>query len=777
MHFAYLLMGFRYMTVFHNLGFPRIGKQRELKKAVEAYWNQDLSQEALQQEGARLRQAHWQLQHEAGVKWVPVGDFAWYDHILEWTTTLGVVPARFQHPVGSSVDLDTLFRMARGRAPQGQPAAACEMTKWFDTNYHYIVPELEANQSFYLARESLFEQVAEAQQAGFEVKPVIPGPLTWLWLSKGDSFSAGAGDVAKLQLLPALLTVYTEILERLAAQGVEWVQVDEPALVLDLPPAWLQAYATAYEQLAQSPVKLLVATYFESIAHHIDTVKQLPVAGWHIDIVRAPQQLNAVVEALGADQVLSVGAIDGRNIWRSDLDALSRQLQVVRAQLGSRLWIAPSCSLLHVPVDVSSETGLDEELKSWLSFAVQKLEELRLLTALLEGTVSDADQKYLLAQRSALQSRAHSARTHNPELRAKLKKIEQISRTRTPFAERIHVQRKHLNLPAFPTTTIGSFPQTKEIRQLRRDWREGNVSDAAYEKAIQAEIERVIRFQEEIGIDVLVHGEAERNDMVEYFGELLAGFAFTQNGWVQSYGSRCVKPPIIFGDVLRPAPMTVAWSAYAQSLTTLPVKGMLTGPVTMLQWSFVRDDQPRKETCQQLALALRDEVLDLEAAGIQVIQIDEPAIREGLPLRRADWETYLQWAVDCFRLSTSGVKDSTQIHTHMCYSEFNDIMEAIAAMDADVITIETSRSNMELLEAFEDFHYPNDIGPGVYDIHSPNIPQQEWMVSLMQKAAQKLPAERLWVNPDCGLKTRGWPETQAALLEMVAAARYLRQHL
>lgn len=767
-------MGFSYMTIFHNLGFPRIGEQRELKKAVESYWDESIDLTELEKRGAALRQAHWDVQKQAGVQLVPVGDFAWYDQILEWTTTIGVVPARFEHEANTPVDLNTLFRMARGRAPEGKATAACEMTKWFDTNYHYIVPELEADQTFYLARTALFDQVQEAQQLGYQVKPVIPGPLTWLWLAKGESFTQGAADEAKLRLLPQLLVVYEQVLTRLADLGVEWVQIDEPALVLDLSPAWLEAYKAVYQQLAAVKPKLLLTTYFESITPHLETIAQLPVAGLHIDIVRAPQQLAAVVASLRAEQVLSVGAIDGRNIWRSDLDALAEQLREVKAELGDRLWVAPSCSLLHVPVDLTSETGLDPELRSWLSFAVQKLEELRLLTELIDGTVTAADQPLLDAQRAALQSRANSARTHNPGLREKLKAIDQITRERPNFAHRIKVQREHLQLPAFPTTTIGSFPQTKEIRQLRREWRDGNLGDGAYEKAIQAEIEQVIRYQEEIGIDVLVHGEAERNDMVEYFGELLGGFAFTQNAWVQSYGSRCVKPPIIFGDVLRLAPMTVAWSAYAQSLTDLPVKGMLTGPVTMLQWSFVRDDQPRKETCQQLALALRDEVKDLEAAGISVIQIDEPAIREGLPLRKADWAAYLDWAVDCFRISTGGVKDSTQIHTHMCYSEFNDIIEAIAALDADVITIETSRSNMNLLKAFEDFKYPNDIGPGVYDIHSPNTPNQEWMVSLMKKAAKKLPAERLWVNPDCGLKTRAWAETKAALEEMVAAARRLR---
>ncbi|CFW28981.1 5-methyltetrahydropteroyltriglutamate/homocysteine S-methyltransferase [Bordetella pertussis] len=578
-------------------------------------------------------------------------------------------------------------------------------------------------------------------------------------------------------MLDALLPVYGEVLERLAGLGVEWVQIDEPALVLDLPQAWRDAYQAVYAKLAASPVKLLLATYFDGLKDNLATALALPVAGLHVDLVRAPDQLSDVASGLRPGQVLSAGVINGRNIWRTDLDAALAMLVPVREQLQERLWLAPSCSLLHVPVDLAGETELDAELLGWLSFAVQKLDELCLLGKALGGDADPAVQQGLAAQRAALQARRQSPRIHNPAVAQRMAGQAGVSRERAPFGQRIARQQSELRLarlPAFPTTTIGSFPQTAEIRALRRDWKSGALTDSAYENAIRKEIEEVIRFQEKVGLDVLVHGEPERNDMVEYFGELLAGFAFTKNGWVQSYGSRCVKPPIIFGDVARPAPMTVGWSAYAQSLTDKPVKGMLTGPVTILQWSFVRDDQPREATCRQLALALRDEVVDLEAAGIRVIQIDEPAIREGLPLRRADWRAYLDWAVDCFRLSTAGVGEATQIHTHMCYSEFNDIIESIAAMDADVITIETSRSNMELLKAFEDFHYPNDIGPGVYDIHSPNVPEVDWMVELMRKAAARLPKERLWVNPDCGLKTRAWPETEAALIGMVQAARTLR---
>lgn len=763
------------MTEIHNLGFPRIGAQRELKHAVEAYWAGKSDAATLEATARDLRARHWAIQADAGVDLIPVGDFAWYDHILEWSTLLGAVPARFAQSAAQPVSLDTLFRMGRGRAPTGTPAAACEMTKWFDTNYHYIVPELTPQQTFRIARESLFDQVSEAQALGHTAKPVIPGPLTWLWLGKGDAFGGGAGDVAKLDLLSALLPVYQEVLARLAEQGVTWVQIDEPILVLDLPQAWRDAFKSVYAALAAAAApKVLLATYFGGLGDNLPTVGALPVAGLHIDLVRAPEQLDAVLNVLRDDQILSAGVISGRNIWRTDLNAVQKTLAPVRDRLGDRLWLAPSCSLLHVPVDLAFETDLDAELKSWLSYATQKLHELNGLRLAVDGVADQAIQAALAQQADAIAARRTSTRIHNAAVARRMAAAADVSRDRAPFDSRIASQQKGLNLPAYPTTTIGSFPQTAEIRKLRRDWKTGVLTDSAYEKAIRQEIEAVIRFQERIGLDVLVHGEPERNDMVEYFGELMAGFAFTQNGWVQSYGSRCVKPPIIFGDVARPAPMTVGWSSYAQSLTDKPVKGMLTGPVTILQWSFVRDDQPREETCRQLALALRDEVVDLEQAGIRVIQIDEPAFREGLPLRQTEWAAYLDWAVDCFRLSTAGVADDTQIHTHMCYSEFNDIIGSIAAMDADVITIETSRSNMELLEAFEGFSYPNDIGPGVYDIHSPNVPEVDWMVALMQKAAKRLPKERLWVNPDCGLKTRAWPETEAALISMVDAARALR---
>ncbi len=758
------------MGVAHNLGFPRIGARRELKTALEAYWRGELDARALADTGRELRARHWQLQAQAGIELLPVGDFAWYDHVLETSALLGVVPARFG-AIGEHVDLDTYFRMARGRARQDDAGAthACEMTKWFDTNYHYLVPELVADQHFRIASAQLFEQVAEAQHAGHRVKPVLLGPLSYLWLAK----TKGA-DFDKLDLLERLLPVYGAILARLHAQGVEWVQIYEPILVLDLPPAWQTAFEVAYHQLQLRGLRCLLTSYFGGLGDNLALACRLPVDGLHIDLVRAPEQLERVLDVLPPYKVLSLGIVDGRNIWRTDLDRALATLTAARARLGARLWIAPSCSLLHAPVDLDAETQLDAELKSWLAFATQKLAEVVVLQrAVSAGAAVVATE--LAAARAACRTRATSPRIHRAEVAARLHAIkpEQAERT-SPYPVRAEQQRARLRLPVFPTTTIGSFPQTREIRALRREHKAGRLDTRSYHERLRAEIAEAVRRQEAYGLDVLVHGEAERNDMVEYFGELLDGFAFTEYGWVQSYGSRCVKPPILYGDVRRPAAMTVDWTRYAQSLTDKPMKGMLTGPVTILQWSFVRDDQSRADTCAQIALALRDEVLDLEAAGIAVIQIDEPALREGLPLRRGDWRSYLDWAVHCFKLSAGGVADATQIHTHMCYAEFNDIMAAIAALDADVITIETSRSDMELLAAFASFDYPNELGPGVYDIHSPNIPSVAQMVQLLDKAVERIPARRLWVNPDCGLKTRGWAEVDTALTNMVEAARQLR---
>ncbi|MCK2041252.1 5-methyltetrahydropteroyltriglutamate--homocysteine S-methyltransferase [Chromohalobacter sp. TMW 2.2308] len=758
------------MALAHVLGYPRIGANRELKKAVEAYWKGDIDQATLEQRGKALRAAHWQASRDAGLDLVTVGDFAFYDQVLNVSALLGAVPPRFG-TVEGEVDLDTTFRMARGRAPTGETAAACEMTKYFDTNYHYLVPELHTDQRFRVASTRLFDEVAEAQAEGHPVKVALLGPISWLWLAKEKSEG-----LDRLTLLDALLPVYGEILERLAAQGVEWVQLDEPALVQDLPRDWRQAFEAAYNKLQSVRVKLLVATYFGALGDNLGLAAGLPVAGLHIDTVRGPEQLDAVLDRLPTYKVLSIGAIDGRNIWRTDLAALRERLQVARARLGERLWISASCSLLHVPVDLEAETDLDAELKSWLAFARQKLDEIVTLAHLLDGRATPDDTARLEAATQALEARRNSPRIHKPAVGERLAGTTAADAERaSPYEGRAKAQHRHLELPLFPTTTIGSFPQTQAIRGARRAFKNGELSREAYEARMREEIVHAVERQDALDIDVPVHGEPERNDMVEYFGELLDGFAFTRFGWVQSYGSRCVKPPVIFGDVSRPGPMTVRWSEYAQSLTDKPMKGMLTGPVTILQWSFVRDDQPREATCRQIALSLRDEVADLEAAGIKIIQIDEPALREGLPLRQGEWQRYLDWAVESFKLSAAVARDETQIHTHMCYSEFNDIIAAIAALDADVITIETSRSDMELLDAFQDFAYPNEIGPGVYDIHSPNIPEVEWMVQLMEKAAEKIPAERLWVNPDCGLKTRGWAEVEPALANMVDAAKALRR--
>jgi 5-methyltetrahydropteroyltriglutamate--homocysteine methyltransferase len=762
------------MTVSHILGYPRIGAQRELKKATEAYWKGECTRSELESTGRELRLRHWQAQQDAGLDFVSVGDFAFYDQVLNVSVALGAVPARFnaQHEVaGGDIDLDTTFRMARGRAPSGEPAAACEMTKYFDTNYHYLVPELHEGQTFTLASNRLFDEVDEALRAGFTPKVTLTGPLTWLWLGKTKG-----GDFDRLTLLDSVLNVYGEILARLATQGIEWVQLDEPALVQDLPLNWQQAYERAYHRLQSAPLKLLLATYFGGLGDNLSLATRLPVAGLHIDAVRAPQQVESVIDRLGPHQVLSIGFVDGRNIWRADLAALRERLLPLKVRLGQRLWLAPSCSLLHVPVDLAQETELGEELVSWLAFAQQKLAEVVTLALLIDNRTTPEDEQRLDEATRALDARRESARIHQAVVSERLAAISPAdSQRQAPYSVRSDAQRRALKLPLFPTTTIGSFPQTDSIRAARRAFKAGELSSADYEARMQDEIAYAVERQEALDIDVPVHGEAERNDMVEYFGEQLEGFAFTRFGWVQSYGSRCVKPPVIFGDVSRPAPMTVRWSQYAQTLTSKPMKGMLTGPVTILQWSFVRDDQPRETTCRQIALALRDEVLDLEKAGINVIQIDEPALREGLPLRQHEWQAYLDWAVESFQLSAAGVANTTQIHTHMCYSEFNDIIGAIAALDADVITIETSRSDMHLLDAFQDFAYPNEIGPGVYDIHTPNIPEVSWMVDLMEKALEKIPAERLWVNPDCGLKTRGWAEVEPALANMVEAAKVLRQ--
>ena len=761
------------MAVAHSLGFPRIGRDRELKKAQEAFWKGELDEAGLRAVGRDLRKTHWALQKDAGIELLPAGDFAWYDQVLTHSLMFGVIPERFR-PADGQATLHTLFAMARGVSDNCCGGAhAQEMTKWFDTNYHYLVPEFSVDQQFHLGWDQLFEEVKEARDLGHTVKPVVIGPLTYLWLGKTKG-----GDFDKLDLLERLLPLYGQIFQRLADLGVEWVQIDEPILVLDLPQEWKNAFERAYNLIQRDPLKKLVATYFGGLEENLGLAANLPVDGLHIDLVRAPDQYPTILDRLPAYKVLSLGVVNGRNVWRCDLEKALATLQHAHAKLGDRLWVAPSCSLLHSPVDLGREDKLDAELKSWLAFAVQKCEEVAVLAQAVNQPEAPNVIAALAESRAVQAARAASPRIHKPAVQARVAAISaKDSQRHSLFAQRIQKQRAGLNLPLFPTTTIGSFPQTASIRLARQSYKAGKLSEAEYVEAMHSEIKHAVEVQENLGLDVLVHGEAERNDMVEYFAEQLDGYVFTRFGWVQSYGSRCVKPAVIFGDLSRPKAMTVEWIRYAQGLTDKVMKGMLTGPVTMLMWSFPREDVSREVQARQLALAIRDEVVDLEAAGIKIVQIDEAAFREGLPLRQAQWQHYLDWATEVVRLCASGVRDETQIHTHMCYSEFNDVIESIAAMDADVITIETSRSDMELLDAFEAFAYPNDIGPGVYDIHSPRVPDASEMANLLRKAAKRIPANRLWVNPDCGLKTRGWPETEAALIHMVTAARQLRAEL
>ncbi len=754
------------MIKTHHLGLPRIGANRELKHALEAFWRGQTTETDLRLTGATLREQNGTA--EAALDFTTVGDFSFYDHVLDMSVTLGNLPERAGH---TDDTLNAYFRVARGRSAQ-DTACTCteagEMTKWFDTNYHYIVPEFAADTEFSLQATRLLDQIAEAKTRNKPIKPVIIGPVTYLWLGKTLDGSN------KLALLERLLPSYGELLEALAEAGAEWVQVDEPLLVLDLAPEWKHAFHLAYHHLKASRPNVLLTTYFGSLQNNLQIACELPVAGLHVDALTDRNEVQRLIDWLPAHKVLSLGVIDGRNIWKANLNQLLDWLTPVHDKLKSRLWLAPTCSLLHVPVDLAQEQTLTPAIKDWLAFAVQKLAELDTLArALNTGRNSVANE--LTNNQTALQRRATSTRIHDPRVQQAVAQVSpDWAQRRSPFATRATAQAHRFNLPHYPTTTIGSFPQTTAIRQARQQFKRGELSASDYQALMEAEITTCVAEQEALGLDVLVHGEPERNDMVEYFGEQLGGFAFTQFGWVQSYGSRCVKPPILYGDVSRPHPMTLAWTRFAQSLTDKPMKGMLTGPVTILNWSFVRNDQPLETTCTQIALAIREEVLDLEKAGVQMIQIDEAALREGLPLRQSAWADYLRWAVDCFRLAANGVRDETQIHTHMCYSEFNDILDAIARMDADVITIESSRSNMDLLEAFQSTRYPNEIGPGVYDIHTPNVPTREGILARLKAAQASLAENRLWVNPDCGLKTRSWEEVRPALHNMVAAARQMR---
>ncbi len=764
------------MATTANLGFPRLGLKREWKRASERYWSGRISQEELLATASKLTARHWALQADQGVESIPCGDFSFYDLMLDTAVMVGAIPERYGVGEDDEIDVDTYFALARGRQDETADVTAMEMTKWFDTNYHYIVPEFEKGMRFRLASGHPFDSVERARAQGIQTpRPVLIGPATFLLL--GKVVDEGP---ERVELAESLGRVYGEVLRRFHEMNIPVVQVDEPALVLDLDEEALEVFRRAYSVLPplRDRPKMLTTTYFGSITHNLDLALSLG-EGIHLDLVRAPEQLPAVLGKDDGKRLVSLGVVNGRNIWRTDLDRALKLLRTAEMQLGGhdRIEVAPSCSLLHSPIDLDAEDALDPEVKEWLAFGKQKLAELTTLKrALTEGEA--AVQEEMASARDALRRRREHPRVHNDGVRNRQATITEKDTMRpAPFPERKAAQQKKLKLPLLPTTTIGSFPQTREVRRLRLRLRKGEITQTEYDQAIEAEILKTIRFQEEAGLDVLVHGEFERNDMVEYFGQQLEGYVFTKNGWVQSYGSRGVKPPILFGDVHRPSPMSVRWSRFARENTDRPMKGMLTGPVTMLKWSFVRDDQPLASTCEQIALAIRDEVQDLEQAGIDVIQIDEPALREALPLRKEDWPNYLDWAVRCFRLSSSGVHNETQIHTHMCYSEFNEIFDAIAALDADVISIEASRSRMELLDAFEEFHYPNDIGPGVYDIHSPRVPTVEEMVELLRSALVHVGKDHLWVNPDCGLKTRAWQETEASLLNMVASARKVRTSL
>jgi len=762
------------MGITSNLGFPRMGVHRELKKALEAHWAGKLDESGLISAARELKFRHWALQQQLGVQHIPSNDFSLYDHILDTAVMVGAIPDRYFRK-GPQVDLATYFAMARGtaRRPPQTDVPAMEMTKWFDTNYHYIVPEFTPKQAFSLGALKPVDDFLEAKAARVPTRPVLVGPVSFLLLGKSKE---AAFD--RLLLLERLLPVYEEVLRQLARAGVEWIQFDEPMLALDTREEARKAFLSAYGKLSRvsSKVRILVATYFEGLGANLPCAVNLPIAALHLDLVRAPGQLEQALNIIPSGLHLSLGVVDGRNIWKTDLNRALRLVERAATRLGpDRILLAPSCSLLHAPADLDLETHIDDELRDWLAFAKQKLEELVVLERAALGG-QDAACEMLERNRQVMEDKKRSSRIHDPLVKARMDNIgERMTRRTSSYPQRRKLQEQSLKLPLFPTTTIGSFPQTREVRAARAEYRVGKRDAASYESFLRTETEKAVQFQEEIGLDVLVHGEFERNDMVEYFGEQLAGFAVTENGWVQSYGSRCVKPPIIYGDVARKQPMTIEWSAFAQSLTSKPMKGMLTGPVTILEWSFVRDDQPRSETCRQIALAIRAEVSDLEAAGIRVIQIDEPALREGLPLVRSEWPDYLAWAVEAFRIASSGARDETQIHTHMCYAEFQDIMEAVAEMDADVLSIETSRSQMELLRTFAEYHYPNEIGPGVYDIHSPRVPLEEEMEGLLRKASQVLSPAQLWVNPDCGLKTRRWEEVRPALAAMVEAARAMRK--
>ncbi|KAJ8323769.1 methionine-synthesizing 5- methyltetrahydropteroyltriglutamate--homocysteine methyltransferase [Batrachochytrium dendrobatidis] len=762
-------------VVATNLGFPRMGAVRDLKKLVEAYWASKISCDDLLAGAKALRATHWKLQSQVlSAGYVPSNDFSMYDHVLDHAFLFGVIPDRY-HSIPNKID--QYFAMGRGlqRPAEGIDVPAMEMKKWFDTNYHYIVPEFSSSTKFSLNTLKPVEEFLEAKSIGVATRPVLLGPISFLLLGKGDKNASAGFDV--LSLLDSFLPVYTSLLTKLQEAGATHVQIDESILALDQPATLKAAYTKTYAAIRAACPKLniMVASYFGTIGSNLDFIADLPIDTIHVDLVRAPEDLDLVLARIaGSTKSVSVGVVNGRNIWMNDLaKSIATVKKAVAAVGAARVLVAPSCSMLHSPHSLESEKKMNPTIKAWMSFAVQKLHELQIIAKAVSDPSSVAAE--LAANKAAIEDRKVSPLIHDPKVQEELKNLSPaMFKRQHEFAVREAVQKTKLNLPAFPTTTVGSFPQTKDVRVARQKFKKSEWTQKQYDDFVKSEIEKTVRFQENVGLDVLVHGEFERNDMVEFFGEHLKGYVFSENGWVQSYGSRCVKPPIIFGDVSRPTAMTVDVSVYAQSLTTKPMKGMLTGPVTMLQWSFVRDDQPRKDTTFQIALALRKEVCDLEAAGLPAIQIDEPAIREGLPLRKEAHAAYLEWAVNSFLLSSTGVKDETQIHTHMCYSDFNDIFQSISDLDADCITIENSKSDLKLLRAFEAHGYTRGIGPGLYDIHSPRVPPATEIKERLQAISKYIDTRLLWVNPDCGLKTRGWAETESALKNMCDVAKEFR---
>ena len=757
------------MILSSNLGYPRIGPSRELKWLLESFWKKKIDEKTLSENLSNIKKNNWLKQKKAGINYIPSNDFSLYDHVLDLCFSMNVIPKRF-NKMKKRNRLDLYFAMGRGFQNGRIDIKAMEMTKWFDTNYHYIVPEFEANQNFKLVYSKILDEFLEAKNFGIITRPVILGPLSFIYLGKSvfKNFN-------KLNLLNKLLPVYKKILKSLKDAGAEWIQVDEPILSLDLDNKYINKFIPTYKKLRKDSPKILLTSYFSSLFPNYNILKKINVDGIHVDLINTNiKDLDKILRSFPKNSFFSAGIVNGRNIWKNDLFKSITIIKRIKNKINKdKLIISSSCSLLHSPVDLNKEDNLDIRIKDWLSFADQKLEEITFLQKYFNSKFNNAS-KYFLENKKSKKKRKFSKLIHNSSVKKRINSINsKLLKRKNSYVVR-RLAQEDLNLPQFPTTTIGSFPQTNEVRKKRLKFKKNEISKTNYEKFLKRETSLAIKFQENIDMDVLVHGEFERNDMVEYFGEQLQGFIFTKFGWVQSYGSRCVKPPIIFGDIKRIKPMTVFWSKYAQSLTKKLVKGMLTGPVTILQWSFVRDDQPREITCKQISLALLDEVLDLEKNGLKIIQIDEPALREGLPLRKSNWSSYLKWAIDSFKIASSSVKDETQIHTHMCYCEFDDILDSIEKLDADVISIETSRSNMELLDSFKNYKYPNSIGPGVYDIHSPRVPTIKEMKFLLEKAQKFINKDNLWVNPDCGLKTRGWPEVKKALKSMTIVAKSLR---